>query len=176
LVLLNGAPGTGKSTIADLLSESDPVGVALDLDLMKHALPQWPIDPTDAGLEARALCLSRARAHLLAARNVYLGQYLAKPQFIEQLEDLTRSVRCQFIELILVLNNEQLAERIALRTDRPSRPEHEVNNDLVSITDVPDLSRSIETIQAIRPTAITIDASGDITSTLNAARDHAGPW
>jgi len=172
LVLINGAPGTGKSTIASRLAESDPQGLALDLDVIKHALPDWEANPTEAGLQARAIWLDRARSLLARKINVYVGQYLARPEFVAQLDALVREVEGQFVELILCIDADQLATRLSERIERPDRPEHEVNNRLLGPADLPELLRSIETIRTLRPHAIDIDASGDIAETAAAARRH----
>ena len=55
LVLLNGAPGSGKSTQASLLAAVHPMMLALDIDRLKHALGLWDDDPTESGLQARRL-------------------------------------------------------------------------------------------------------------------------
>jgi chloramphenicol 3-O-phosphotransferase len=41
LVLLNGAPSTGKSTLARLYAERHPLTLALDLDLLRAMLGGW---------------------------------------------------------------------------------------------------------------------------------------
>jgi adenylate kinase family enzyme len=57
VILINGAPGTGKSTIAHQLAQATPHDLALDLDLLKHSLGQWDADMTAAGYQARRLAL-----------------------------------------------------------------------------------------------------------------------
>ena len=78
LVLINGAPGTGKSTVARALAETERLALALDIDTIKHALGQWERDPAVSGLRARRLAVAMARDHLLADQQVIIGQYLKR--------------------------------------------------------------------------------------------------
>ena len=39
LVLVNGAPGSGKSTLSQELARGLPNALAIDLDAIKHAIP-----------------------------------------------------------------------------------------------------------------------------------------
>lgn len=41
LVLINGAPGAGKSTLAQALAQDRPMTLALDIDALKHSLGCW---------------------------------------------------------------------------------------------------------------------------------------
>jgi adenylate kinase family enzyme len=55
LVLINGTPGSGKSTVAAALADRVPMMLALDVDGIKHALGRWEDDATAAGHHARWL-------------------------------------------------------------------------------------------------------------------------
>jgi adenylate kinase family enzyme len=66
LILINGAPGAGKSTLAALLAEAIPMTLALDIDALKHALGRWEDDSMTSGLQARRLGVAVAREQLAA--------------------------------------------------------------------------------------------------------------
>jgi chloramphenicol 3-O-phosphotransferase len=55
LVLINGAPGSGKSTIAQALAQDRSMTLALNIDGLKHSLGRWDEDPSASGLHARRL-------------------------------------------------------------------------------------------------------------------------
>jgi adenylate kinase family enzyme len=63
VILINGAPGAGKSTIAHLLAERRRLTLALDVDNIKHALGQWDVGwPQDSNLQvAQATTWPHAR-------------------------------------------------------------------------------------------------------------------
>jgi predicted kinase len=174
LVLVNGAPGSGKSTVARALAEraSDAgvggLALALDVDQLKHALGGWERDPTTSGLHARRLALALAAEQLRSGRDVFVGQYLARPEFVEALEALALRCSAAFHEYVLDVGAERLAARLRSRALTPTRTEHDVNNRLVGPADVPELIGSLEPLLAVRPETVRIDANGALEETVAA--------
>ena len=125
----------------------------LDVDAIKHALPTWTTDPEEAGLEARRLAIAEIKQLLTQGLDVVLGQYLARPDFIEDLEALATGSGATFVEVILELDAPALATRIARRSETPTRPEHAINNELVGPADAEALVASIDALRAVRPQA-----------------------
>jgi predicted kinase len=166
LVLLNGAPGAGKSTLADLVVQQRPMMLALDLDGIKHALGRWDDDPGAAGRHARRLAVALIREHLAAGYDVAVAQYLARTEFIEELQQVTADSGAQFVEVVLAVDLLNLSQRLRERQAHPSRHEHAINNSLVGPADAARLAATIEDIQELRPRSIRIDASGTVTDTL----------
>jgi predicted kinase len=142
----------------------------LDIDGIKHSLGRWDDDPLAAGRHARRLSLALAREHLSAGFDVVLGQYLARTDFVEDLERLAAQLDARFFELILEVDAAVLAERLAARSTAPSRSEHLVNNRLVGPADADRLVASLEPLRDTRPKAVWIDARGSLSSTLDLLR------
>lgn len=172
LVLINGAPGSGKSTMAIGLAQDGPLALALDIDTIKHALGRWDQDPPASGLHARRLGLVLAREQLSSGFDVVVGQYLARTTFIEDLEHLAGECGASFHEFILDLDANALAERLTARASNPDRPEHDVNNRLVRPEDAGRLIQSLYPLRASRPRAIWVDATGSKGATLSVVRSH----
>jgi predicted kinase len=170
LVLINGAPGSGKSTMAQTLAQERAMTLALDVDVIKHSLGRWDEDPSASGLHARRLALALAEGHLSAGYDVVLGQYLARTPFIEDLAALAERLDARFFEFVLDLDAATLAVRLASRVSDPQRPEHVVNNQLVGPADAARLVASIEGLRQARPGAIWVDARGPASSTLDLLR------
>jgi len=170
LVLINGAPGSGKTTLAIGLARSSPMMLALDVDGIKHSLGRWEEDLHASGLHARRLALALSREHLRAGYDVVLGQYLARTAFIEELERLAGGLDASFSELVLDLDARALAARLASRSSEPSRPEHMVNNRLVGPEDAEELVKSLEILHQARQRAVWVDARGSSCSTLDRVR------
>lgn len=168
LLLINGAPGSGKSTIANRVAASRPMALALDIDLIKHSLGSWHNDPYASGVQARRLAVAMSRQHLQDGYDVIIGQYLARPDFILDLERLADDCGARWVEVILHLDPPSLAERIQRRHLTPDRTEHAVNNTLVSPNDAPALAASIAHLHAQRPHAVVINAHGTLDDVASA--------
>lgn len=160
LMLLNGAPGCGKSTLAALLAAETPLTLALDIDTLKHSLGGWDRDLQSSGLQARRLAGALIRQHLADGHDVILGQYLARTAFLEELEQLAADCGARFVEAALVVDEETLAQRLAGRRAAPDRPEQAANDRFVGPADAPDLVRSIEVVLAQRPAMRYVEARG----------------
>jgi ATP-dependent 26S proteasome regulatory subunit len=55
LLLLNGPPGIGKSTLGSRPVADRSLALCLDLDLVRAMLGRWQQSPQDSGLLAREL-------------------------------------------------------------------------------------------------------------------------
>ena len=170
LVLINGAPGSGKSTLAAALAPDRPLTLALDVDAVKHSLGRWDDDLLASGLHARRLAVALAREHLDAGYDVVLGQYLARTDFIEDLERLAAELGATFVELVLELDAPSLAARLAARSSAPTRPEQVVNDRLVGPDDAARLVASLEPLRDSRPGAVWVDGRGALLPTLDLVR------
>ena len=124
LILLNGPPGVGKSTIAQLYADDHPLALNLDIDRIRALLGRWQDHAHEAGLRARALALSMARTHLGAGHDVIVPQYLGRATFVEQLEELARDQDVRFRELVLLDSKANLLRRFAERTGAGADPGH----------------------------------------------------
>ncbi len=104
LVLVDGAPGSGKSTIAAAWAAHRPAALALDVDVLKHSPGPWQDDPAASGRQARRLAAAVARQHLLDGHDVVVGQFLAHTEFVETLEALAGEVGARFVEVVPVVD------------------------------------------------------------------------
>lgn len=138
LIVLNGPPGVGKSTIAQRYVDDHPLAMNLDLDSVRRLLGHWRDAPTEAGLLARRLTLTMARAHLATGRDVVLAQYLGNPRFLQQAEDVAAEAGAQFVEVVLMTDREDAIRRFAARTAEAARPAHVEAGELVAQYGGPD--------------------------------------
>jgi predicted kinase len=166
LILLNGAPGIGKTTIARLLAERTPFTLAFSIDDLKHSLGRWADDPSRAKAHARMLGVVLIREQLALGQDVILAQYIVRPGFIDELASDAADLGASFHEITLTLPPQALATRIAERLGNPRKDSLELNNRMVVPADAPDLTASITTLLLGRPRAERIDASGTVEETL----------
>ena len=116
LIFLNGAPGSGKSTLTRRLVDSRPLALLLDVDTLRGQLGAWRDDPGAAGLAARRIALEMARTHLSTGADVVVPQFLRRPDFIDQLRLVADDVGAEFVLAALVSSPEEAAARFHARS------------------------------------------------------------
>ena len=167
LILLNGPPGAGKSTLAEALAHRHRTLRALDVDVVKHALASWPSDPRGAGLMAREQVLEQAHAELEAGHSVVIGQYLARPEFPAALAALAEQVSARFTHVVLELAATDLEHRLRNRRRAPTRPEQAVNDARVDPAEAEQLISSVEALARTEARVLRVQAGGDVAATLS---------
>ncbi|WP_375475714.1 AAA family ATPase [uncultured Jatrophihabitans sp.] len=124
LIVLNGMPAVGKTTLARRYAADHRLTLVLDLDSIRRLLGGWRDDPTQAGLVARELSVPLAGAHLRAGRDVVVPQYLARPEFLGQLEAVGSEAGADYAEFVLTDDRDTLFRRFAERTAAAAEPAH----------------------------------------------------
>lgn len=132
LVLLNGPPASGKSTLAALLVGSRPMALNLDIDLIRGQIGAWTDSPADAGVAARRLAVAMATTHLAHGLDVVVPQFLAREEFIVELADTARRVGAAFVEFALILSRTETFEAF---TDRSASPDNQQHRDAQALVE-----------------------------------------
>ncbi len=115
LVFINGAPGSGKSTLGRRLVDSRPLALLLDVDTLRGHLGQWRDNPGSAGITARRIALEMARTHLEAGHDVVVPQFIERPGFIEAVREVAHGTGAEFVLVALVSSPEEAASRFEQR-------------------------------------------------------------
>lgn len=175
LVLINGLPGSGKSSLARRYAQDHPLTLVLDIDIVRGLLGAWMQEPAQSGLLARDLALAMARTHLCGGRDVIVPQFLARPDFVHALAALAGELDAGLIEIALMVEPSRAARRFIHRTSHPSRPEDRDAASLLSRHGGPgtlhDLQAQLCAVLAARPNTQRLPADGDLDSTLRALQD-----
>ena len=124
LVLLNGPPAIGKSTLARRFVDDHPLALNLDIDVVRSLLGRWIEQPTDAGLAARAIAIAMAEAQLRSGRHVIVPQLVGRVEFIEQLQTAADRVDAQFVEIALMATRAEVRTWLEERSTNPRDQTH----------------------------------------------------
>jgi predicted kinase len=124
LIVLNGPPACGKSTLARRYADDHPLTLNLDIDRIRGLIGAWRDDAATAGTLARAIASSAARTHLAAGHDVIVPQYLGRTDFLDRLELLAGQVTAELHEIVLFDTKENVLRRFAGRSRAAAEPEH----------------------------------------------------
>jgi predicted kinase len=129
-VLLNGPPGSGKSTVARRYVDEHLPAVLVEIDAIRMTLPDWEQDDATK-LAARDLAAAAVAEHLAAGRDVVMPQYFGRLGYIVRLEDLAHQQGAAFVEVILLPDAPSAIDRFRARRRRlVERGEHHPERDL----------------------------------------------
>jgi predicted kinase len=79
---------------------------------------------TRGGFAGRAVALAAARTHLVAGHDVVIPQFVARAQFIQQIEQLAGDVGAEFHEIVLLDSKDEVLRRFAERSRVAGDPAH----------------------------------------------------
>ncbi|MGB6454440.1 MAG: AAA family ATPase [Streptosporangiaceae bacterium] len=167
LILLNGPPAAGKSTLARMYADDHSLALNLDIDRLRAQLGRWREDRGAAGLAARRITLAAARAHLAAGHDVVVPQLVARLEFIEQLEVAALDSGAAFREVMLLDEQGSLRSRYRDRVRQEAAAGHEP----IAATDLTDAQLAefcerLLPVVAARPATIVIRSlDGDVAAT-----------
>lgn len=131
LIILNGPPASGKSTLAARLVATRPLMLDLDVDVVRGMLGAWIDQPHDAGLAARRLALSMAATHLAAGHDVVVPQFIAREPFALELEAVAADAGARFVEIALLVSRDDMLQAFATRSTAPENQQHRDARQLV---------------------------------------------
>jgi predicted kinase len=120
LVLLNGPPAVGKSTLARRYADDHPLTLVLEIDTVRALLGAWLEEWRRSGVVAREISLAMARTHLEAGHDVIVPQLLVRRPFVDTLQATAESVGASFHELALLDPREVVLARLEQRNELES--------------------------------------------------------
>lgn len=177
LILLNGAPAVGKSTLARRYAEDRPLALVLDIDQVRRMLGGWREDIAAAGLLARSIALAAAVAHLRAGHDVVVPQLVARVEFIERLAAAAAEGGAEFREVFVHDGQDSVVRRFAERTRAAADPTHaDAHETLGGEAELRAWHEAVTALMPLRPHAVTVrSVPGDVEGTYRALRAALGP-
>ena len=165
LVFLNGAPGSGKTSLARRYLADHPLTLLVDIDDLRAQLGQWE-RLEESRMMARELALVLAEAQLQSGHDVIVPQYVGRTEFIERLDGLARRCGAELVEVVLVADPTVVVERFRrrrweLRASAGLHPEADVGEAEIEQV-VGEAFDRIADVLARRPAARPLPADADL--------------
>ncbi|GAB2501741.1 hypothetical protein GCM10027063_46410 [Promicromonospora xylanilytica] len=110
LILLNGLPGVGKSTVAAAWSARHPGSLNLDIDVVRSLISGAVRDTAEP---ARALGLAMAAQHLRGGHHVVVPQLVARADQVPRFADAAATAGARFVHVLLEAPESLVAGRVA---------------------------------------------------------------
>lgn len=134
LVLLNGPPSSGKSTLARRWVLGHPLALNLDIDVVRGLLGAWAETLDESGVAVCRLAIAMATTHLADGHDVIVPQFLAREQFIVELEATARATSARFIEIALIVSRAEILRAFTSRSAAPENQQHRDARELMERT------------------------------------------
>jgi predicted kinase len=172
LIVLNGPPAAGKSTIGRMYADQHPLCLRIDVDEIRESLGSWRQAQRQAGLRARALATAMARDHLGAGHDVVVAQLYGVPDHLVELVSVAAATGAAFHEIVLMTDVASTIDRFIERggprlADARSSPD--------GLDAIGALHERVEALAATRAGAVVVtsvrdDVDGTYAAVLDALR------
>jgi predicted kinase len=174
LLVVNGAPAVGKTTVAHRYAADHPLALVVDVDLLRTHLGGWQ-EHDESKVIARDLAIALTRAHLAGGHDVVVPQYVGRPEFLARLRVVADEAGVRFVEVVLTDDPARVARRFRARraeltTDAVRHPEYDVDDASVEQV-VADANAGLLRDAEARG-AVVVDASRGPEQTYEELRTH----
>lgn len=164
LIILNGACGVGKNTIAQMYADDHPGTEILDVDEIRRTIPNYRENRVESGKESFRMAYKQASNKLANGHDVIIPSCVRWQDSFEAFEQAAKNVGAEFVELLLDLPKEAAIKRAVNRGFKPGG--------LLTPDNLAPMYEEMMGAVEQRPHTIKIDASGDVDSTYQTVKSQ----
>lgn len=166
LIVLNGPPAVGKSTLGRMFVDDHPLALLIDVDELRGWLGAWRQEREIAGLRARGLAAALARDHLRAGHDVVVAQLYGRANHLDALQAAAAEVGASYREILLMADLESTLERFR---ERGGPRFEELDPGSGGLETIAELHSRVESLVRHRPQATVVASTrGDVAATYRA--------
>lgn len=111
LIIINGPPAIGKSTIAQKYVDNHPMALKLDIDELWFMLGQWQSSRPASNMQKMKLAYVMAGMHLQDGYDVIVAQHLDNLSYYKVFESIARACGATMYEVLLIAPLQEAIER-----------------------------------------------------------------
>lgn len=178
LILVNGPPGVGKSTVARRLRDDRPRALLVDFDDLWLLIGGWSRTEGTQELAVTA-GLAMARAHLAAGHDVVAAQFAVARDFFAEVDSLVAETGAAYHEIVLTAPHEEATTRFRRRRAaraRAGEPDVSANIADGRVDEVVAWAAdALAVLATARAHAVVISADGDPEATYVRVRAAVQP-
>lgn len=168
LIVFNGPPASGKSTLARLVCEELDRCLHIDVDQVRDMIVGWELDKLASGLLARSLARSMAICHLSSGLPVVVSQLFGRPEDLDLFRGIAASQGAMYLELAVCVPRETAMKRFLQRGGAKVAALSDGSTKSVA-SEFDELYDRVESLTATRDGVISIESfEGDIPKTMAA--------
>jgi len=123
LIIINGALGVGKTTLAKRYASEHPLTLQIDIDEVRRQISSWREEKEMSGMLSKQIACEMARTHLLSLHDVVVSQIFIQSEHLEKLEAIAQACGADFHEFLLCIPREEAVTRFVKRGQAGGYPD-----------------------------------------------------
>jgi predicted kinase len=115
LIVLNGNPGMGKSTLSQRYANEHPMTLNLDVDRLWHLLGQWQVSMPQSEVQKYKFAYALAGVHLADGYSVIVADHIQHAEVYQRFQKIAEAHSAVFVEAVLLSTVDDAIERCKTR-------------------------------------------------------------